>query len=454
MGSLSMIKEKRSGPELLLTGAGLITVAYMAYLTGGNYIFAVGFLIIPAIVLVIFFPLPIFLIFVASFPFNVIPAFEDVGLSIPRLIGYILFLAWALYIFREKRADMLRLDRISLNFLIFLGWGLITVFWAPNPLKVVFIGFTLLQLWVFYNISMSLINTTGKLKWVLYAILASYTYVAAISLVNSIGQLRSVGVKGSDENEFAALMILPIYLSLNLAMYHKNIWLRLLFGGIIIILMLGAASTVSRGFLVSILISFVYRIFLDADRKRALAAVLTVLVLTGPFLLIRYAKRAETEPPIYVKELPSGRMAIWIVGVEIVKAHPIAGVGMGGFSYAFDDEYQQNRYKTGFVGYKRVGHNDFITILAEYGIIGLIIWLSMIAYIIMESYRLNFYFLKVGDKYLFAVANAVASSLLGLLLCQAFLGLYITKFFWLAIAFIPILKTIARQKYGLVDKFL
>jgi hypothetical protein len=66
-----MVKAKRSVPELLFAGAGLITVAFMAYSTGGNYIFAVGFLIIPAIVLVIFFPLPIFLVFVASFPFNV-----------------------------------------------------------------------------------------------------------------------------------------------------------------------------------------------------------------------------------------------------------------------------------------------------------------------------------------------------------------------------------------------
>jgi putative inorganic carbon (HCO3(-)) transporter len=447
-----MAKGTRIRADHLFTGAGLILVAFMAFLTGGSHVYAVIFLIVPAILLVIFFPLPIFLLFIASFPFNVIPAIE--GFSIPKLIGYVLFLAWALYIFRTKRADLLRMDRISLNFLVFIGWGLITVFWCEQPLKVPFIAFTLLQLWVFYIIAMSLIDKVSKLEWVVYACLGSCTYVAAISIIKSIGQLRSVGVEGSDENEFAALMIFPIYLSLNLAMYYKNIWLRLLFGLLIILLMLGAASTVSRGFLVAIMVSFVYRIFLDVDKKRALAAVLLVLVLTGPFLLIRYAKRAEVEPPIYVKELPSGRMAIWIVGMEIIKAHPILGVGAGGFSFAFDDEYQENRYKTGFVGYRRVGHNDFITILAEYGIIGLIIWLSMIVYIVRESYRLNYYFLKVGDKYLFAVANAVASALLGLLLCQAFLGLYISKFLWLAIAFIPILKTIAKQKYGLEDKLL
>ena len=73
-------------------------------------------------------------------------------------------------------------------------------------------------------------------------------------------------------------------------------------------------------------------------------------------------------------------------------------------------------------------------------------------YILRESHRLNFYYLKTGDEYLYAVANAVACALLALLLCQAFLGLYISKFFWLAIVFIPILKTIAVKQYGRKDE--
>jgi O-antigen ligase len=449
-----MTKESADKGNLLLTGAGIIYICYIAYLTAANHLYAVGFLLFPLILLVIFFPLPLFLLFVASFPFNVIPLIEEVGFSVPRAIGYILFLSWALYIFRERRADLLRIDRISLYFLLFIAWGLITVFWSLRPLGSLLVGFTLLQLWVFYFISMSLIDDKRKLNLVIYAILISYTFVAFNSIIMSLGQLRAVGVKGSDENEFAALMILPIYLSLGLAVYHRKILLRLLFGAVLIILMLGAAATVSRGFLVAILLSFLYRIFLDVNKKRALAAILLVLGLTGPYLLIRYTKRAEVEPPIYVKELPMGRRAIWIVGMEIIKESPILGVGMGSFRVAFDKEYQENRYKTGFVGYGRVAHNDFISIFAEYGIIGLLIWLGMIVYILRESYRLNFYFQKAGDEYLYAIANAIACALLAILLCQAFLGLYLSKFFWLIIAFVPILKTIARRQYGLQDDLM
>lgn len=447
-----MTKESGKQANLLFTGAGVIMVGYLAYLTGMNHLYAVGFLLVPAILLVIFFPFPLFLLFIASFPFNVIPLVEDVGLSIPKAIGYLLFIAWALYIFRKSRADMLRIDRISLNFLLFIGWGLITFMWTLMPVRTLHVGFTLLQLWVFYFIAMSLIDNKRKLEWVVYAILGSCTFVAFNSIIMSVSRLRAVGVKGADANEFAALMILPIYLSLNLAILHKNIFLRVLFGLLIIILLLGAASTVSRGFLLAILLSFIYRVFIDVNKKRALAAILIVLGLTGPFLFVRYHKRAQIEPPMYVKEVPAGRMAIWIIGIEIIKAHPIAGAGMGAFPKAFDKQYEENREKTGWVGYGRVGHNDFITIFAEYGIIGLLIWLGLIVYILRESYRLNFYFLKTGDEYLYAVANAVACALLALLLCQAFLGLYLSKFFWLAIVFIPILKVIAKKQYERKDE--
>jgi len=440
--------------EIFLTVAGLLLVGYIAYLSGENHLYAVGFILIPAILLVIFFPLPLFLIFVASFPFNVIPIAEQVGFSLPRAIGYLLFLSWALYIFRENRADLVKVDRISLNFFVFLAWGLITIIWSGVPLWSLQIGFTLLQLWGFYFIAMSLIDNKNKLKLVIYAVLISYTFVAISSIIRSTTQLRAVGVTGSDQNEFAALMVLPIYLSLNLAIYYKKFWLKLLFGLIMVILMLGATSTVSRGFLVAILISFLYRIFIDVNKKRAIAAVLLVVTLTGLYFIPRYIKREKIEPSIYVKELPSGRMAIWIVGFEIIKKSPIFGNGMGTFRSAFDDAYQENRYKTGFVGYQRVAHNDFITIMAEYGLVGFLIWLGMMIYVFRESYRLNVFFLRAGDEYLYTIANAVACSLVALLLCQAFLGLYLQKFFWLAIAFVPILKGMAGRLYGAKDELL
>ncbi len=440
--------------DMLLTGAGIILVAYVAYLSGVHQAYALGFLLIPAVILVIFFPLPLFLIFVASFPFNVIPVVEESSFSLPRAIGYLLFLAWALYIFREKRADLLRVDRISLNFLLFLAWGLITVLWSPTPGWSLRIGFTLFQLWGFYFIAMSLIDDKKKLNWVIYSVLISYTFVAVNSVIMSIQHLRAVGVQGADENEFAALMILPIYLSLNLAIYYKRFWPRVLFGGMMLALMLGATSTVSRGFLVAIMISFIYRIFLDVDKKRALAAVLLIIGLTGLYFIPRYAQRAEEEPAIYVNDVPYGRMAIWIVGMEIIKEHPFFGTGMGTFRNVYDDEYQKNRQITGFVGYERAAHNDFITIMAEYGLVGLLIWLGMVVYILRESYRLNFFFMRVGDEYMYMIANAVACSLVALLLCQAFLGLYLSKFFWLAIALVPVLKTIARRRYGAKDELM
>lgn len=449
-----MTKDSVKSVNLLFTGAGIITVFFLAYLTGVHHLYAIGFLLVPAIILVLFMPVTLFLIFIASFPFSVIPLVEEIGFSVPKAFGYLLFISWSLYIFRASRADMLRVDRISLNFLLFIAWGLITILWTVMPVRSLYVGFTLLQLWVFYFISMSLIDNKRKLTLVIYAILVSCTFVAANALFMSIGQLRAVGVKGADANEFAALMILPIYLSLNLAIYHKNTLLRLLFGSLIIILMLGAASTVSRGFLLAIGLSFLYRVFLDVDKKRALAAILLVVGLTGPYLFVRYKKRAAVEPPMYAQEMPMGRRAIWIVGLEIIKSHPISGAGMGAFPKAYTTEYQKIRYKTGWTGYDRVGHNDFITIFAEYGIIGLLIWAGLILYILRESAKLNFYFLKTGDEFLYAVANAVACALLALLLCQAFLGLYLSKFFWLAIVFVPILKTIARKKYGLKDDLL
>ena len=201
------------------------------------------------------------------------------------------------------------------------------------------------------------------------------------------------------------------------------------------------------------MVTFFYRVFIEPDKKKALAAVILILLVTGPFLFYKFQRRAiaEKQKPMYVRELPTGRMAIWLVGIEIIKENPIFGSGMGGFPIAFDKEYQEHRIEAGYVGYRRVGHNDFITIMAEYGIVGLLLWFGILIYALRESYRLNAFFIRKGDGYLTAVAGAISCALVALLLCQGFLGLYLSKFFWLAVVFVPVLRTIARKAYGASD---
>ena len=82
----------------------------------------------------------------------------------------------------------------------------------------------------------------------------------------------------------------------------------------------------------------------------------------------------------YEKETSMGsRIIAWKNAIELIKEHPLLGVGTGGYEPAFVDHVKDQKGQENFLHHDP--HNQFLKILAELGIVGLVIFLSFLDFI-------------------------------------------------------------------------
>jgi O-antigen ligase len=111
----------------------------------------------------------------------------------------------------------------------------------------------------------------------------------------------------------------------------------------------------------------------------ALAAVLVVaagIAASQPRLM--HVLRRHTVSGL--NQATSGRATLIAVGIKIAKAHPSHGVGLGDFSRAYSK-------RTGKQPKKSASHNTPVTVAAEEGVPGLLIFFWLVGALLLASYR-------------------------------------------------------------------
>ena len=111
----------------------------------------------------------------------------------------------------------------------------------------------------------------------------------------------------------------------------------------------------------------------------ALAAVLVVaagIAVTQPRL--EHALRRHTSSGL--NKATGGRASLIAVGIRIAEAHPTRGVGLGGFEHAYSK-------RTGKQPEKSASHNTPVTVAAEEGAPGLLLFLWLVVALLLAAYR-------------------------------------------------------------------
>ena len=111
----------------------------------------------------------------------------------------------------------------------------------------------------------------------------------------------------------------------------------------------------------------------------ALAAVLVVLggvVATQPRLM--HALRHHTTGGL--NSATHGRASLIANGIRIAKAHPAIGVGLGGFERA----YSKRTHRT---ARKSASHNTPVTVAAEEGAVGVLLYFWLVGSLVLAAYR-------------------------------------------------------------------
>ena len=145
----------------------------------------------------------------------------------------------------------------------------------------------------------------------------------------------------------------------------------------------------------------------------------------------------------------SGRTDIWKVGLRMVRAHPVVGVGSGNYTIA-EPHYlliSPGAIKRGDFILDRtlVAHNIYLHVLAEMGVIGLALFLSVLGFSIGAAVRAVSLLRKRGDRALEVLGRALVVALVAMLAADFFASEQYSKQLWLLLAMGPALLALAQR---------
>jgi len=134
-----------------------------------------------------------------------------------------------------------------------------------------------------------------------------------------------------------------------------------------------------------------------------------------------------------------GRIDRWVAGVNMIRAHPLVGVGFATYPEHYE-QYRDKRFITPISNFYGGVHNDYLQYWAEQGIFGLLTWILFL--ITLYWIGIKYYF-RISDQF---VRNALLGTLAGILthVVHAFFNdflLYdkVAVPFWVSVAFVVVL---------------
>lgn len=184
--------------------------------------------------------------------------------------------------------------------------------------------------------------------------------------------------------------------------------------------LMGIALVVSgsRGGLVAFIAEIIFLLFLTFMTRRgntalkvALAGLLLLAVIGGSFFVggeSSLSRLSETEA---ATELTTNRSHIWSVTGKVIAEHMPFGTGFGAFGAAYS-RFDNNS------GLERVeqAHNDYLQVLADAGLVGLILGLAFLFLLFRTGYAA----VRTGNDYRRGLAIGAAAGIFAVLVHSIF----------------------------------
>lgn len=204
-------------------------------------------------------------------------------------------------------------------------------------------------------------------------------------------------------------------------------------------------GTFSRGGIVALTVVILASGFYAGRSRPAFVALVLGVILVGAVFLKDTTSSAVQR---LASTSTSGRADVWKVGLRMVRANPIVGVGSGNYTaaephYLLATPGPITRADL-IVGTPFPAHNVYLQILAEMGVIGLVLFVSVILLSIGAAVKSVKLFEAVGDRSMEVLGRSLVLALVGILAADFFISDQYDKQLWLLLAMGPALLAIAR----------
>ncbi len=325
----------------------------------------------------------------------------------------------------QERAEKARLPRGGLAVLVFLAIGFVAFGVATDARP----AFPILRtdvtgMMLFFAIA-RLVRTRAHVMWTLAGGVASAVIIAGAALFNlytgrtgAVGFLTSTGDLVSrltvgtftQPNSLGGFLVLLAPFALGAALAARRG--RFLALGSLAIICLGVYETFSRGALLGL--AAVPFVFLRGRRLLVVVplACVALLVVTPGLVGERFATANQSGGDL------ATRQDFWHAGLSIWQAHPVTGVGLGGFPQAYaqarlpgkqflpDSVFQPPPH----------AHNLLIQTLAEEGVLGVLALLVVIGVAVRMALALR----GSDARWIRVVASAMLAALVAFLIHNVF----------------------------------
>lgn len=253
-----------------------------------------------------------------------------------------------------------------------------------------------------------------------------------------------------DPNYLGAMIVLLLPVALAVSIGHRRPIVRALYVGALVLLLYGLYRTQSRGGFVALGgVLLIAPLFVPKGRRRHVLGPMLLLALAGVALM------ASTGAAAHIARTDrgsSGRSDLWRLAWRAWTAHPVGGVGLNNFAvsapvYLNEPGSPLPNGTRLVVDSRKPVHNAFLGLLAETGLIGLILYAIVVATAIRAAFRASLLFARRGDAEMQLLSRMLALGLLGTLTASFFLSNASDQRTWFFLALAALLPSIAASNF-------
>ena len=386
---------------------------------------------------------------------DLLPTLGGSLLSFSKVVGLLIAVSWLAKVSTsdDTRNDFLAAHPVFSYVLgLFLCWTALSLTWAEDAAS----GRTSLMRFalnlILFLIVYTAVRTPKQFILTVGAYLTGAGIAAAYGLLfppqdTAYYDVSRVGGTLGDPNELAAVLVPGMVLGAALALSLKRSpVVRLTALGASALCAAGVFLTLSRGGLIAAGFALVVSIFV-AGRWRIQAITLAVLVALGGLFYFGYIASEDAVNRVTEVEGGSGRTDLWKVGLRMVEAEPVNGVGVGNFQVAsvhYLLEPGVLRRDEFIVDNPKSAHNTYLHVLAELGFVGATLFISIILFALLCILRAARIFERLGDHDLELLARALLVAIAGVLAANFFISEMFGKQLWLLLGLGPALLGVAK----------
>ncbi|MFA4932988.1 MAG: O-antigen ligase family protein [Candidatus Omnitrophota bacterium] len=355
-----------------------------------------------------------------------------------KIIGSLTFISTLIHYSGSKNTwGFLKKPQIRF-FLFFLIWIFISGFtqsgFATRENFTMFIANSILGLTI-----LILIREIKKLRLMLWIIAISIFFICLQTILSYLGIGRAGGT-GYGPNEFAITILPFIAVTFYMSLTERNGILKLILIGITTAVFFALLSTVSRGGIIGL--GGMLLILILKSKKR-IVTIISVCILAVIFtntmpqnLRERFSKTQVTANARGIGDgdidSTTRRYNLAQAGWRIFLNHPVFGIGIGNY-------YYENRFYAPV--HPGRAHNMYLEIMAELGLIGILLFLGIIFHTFKSLNRI----IKANNIFS-GYARGFYIGLVGFLIAGIFLHAQQDRILWFLIFMSAALENIAFPK--------